>query len=283
MANSEGEKATARAAARMGTCMTLSSWSTVSLEEVAAAAPHGLRWFQLYVYKDRAITLELLQRAEAAGYRALVVTVDTPVLGRREADVRNQFKLPNHLTMGNFVGKGEAHSKGTTTDGGLAGYVASLIDTTLNWDDIEWLRANTSLKIVVKGVLTYEDAHEAAQRGVDAILVSNHGARQLDTVPATIEALPEIVQAVKSKCEIYLDGGVCRGTDAIKALALGADAVLIGRPYAWGLAHSGEEGVYNVLSILRDELKMALQLMGCTKISDLQRSMVCHQEAYSKL
>lgn len=200
--------------------MTLSSWSTTALEDVAAAAPSGFRWFQLYVYSDRAITLDLIKRAERAGYQALAITVDTPVLGRREADVKNKFSLPPHLTMGNFDKLGGSHAAGAqssgTTGSGLASYVAALIDQTLSWDDIEWVRRNTSMKIVVKGVMTAEDAQQAVNFGVHGIWVSNHGARQLDTTPATIEVLPEIIRAVQGKVEVYVDGGIIRGTDVLK-------------------------------------------------------------------
>jgi (S)-2-hydroxy-acid oxidase len=191
--------------------MTLSSWSTTSLEDVAAAAPSGLRWFQLYVYRDRAITLELIRRAERAGYKALAITVDTPVLGRREADVKNKFSLPGHLTMANFAHIGGSYEAGAKSPGSkgsaLASYVSSLVDQTLSWDDIAWVRKHTSMKIVVKGVMTAEDALASVRFGVDGIWVSNHGARQLDTTPATIEVLPEIVAAVNGKAEVYLDGG----------------------------------------------------------------------------
>ncbi len=282
MAHPEGELATARASGRQHTLMTLSSWSTTSVEDVAAASP-GAKWFQLYVYKDRELTADLAKRAERAGYKALAITVDTPVLGRREADVRNRFKLPNHLTMANFVGAGGSHAEGTKDggkDSGLAAYVASLIDRTLQWKDIQWLRTVCNLPIVVKGVMTPEDALMAVQCGVDAIWVSNHGARQLDTVASTIELLPDIVKAVNGRCEVYLDGGVCRGTDVFKALALGARGVFIGRPVLWGLAHSGEEGVYQVLELLKKEFELAMQLQGCTKLSDIQRSMITHQVSY---
>lgn len=271
MAHPEGERATSRAAAKCNTLMTLSSWSTIALEEVAAAAPSGLRWFQLYVYKDRAVTLDLVKRAERAGYKALAVTVDTPILGRREPDIRNRFSLPSHLTMGNFAGKGGSHSSGTksagSTGSGLASYVSQLIDQTLTWNDLAWLRKNTKLKIVVKGVMTADDALVAIENGVDAIWVSNHGARQLDTVPATIEVLSEIVRAVAGRTEVYIDGGVVRGTDVFKALALGARAVFIGRPSLWGLAHSGEDGVVNVLKLLNDEFVLAMKLSGCVKLT----------------
>ena len=159
---------------------------------------------------------------------------------------------------------------------GLASYVASLIDKTLNWNDIAWVRKNTTMKIVVKGVMTAEDALASVRHRVDGILVSNHGARQLDTVPATIEALPEVVKAVAGRCEVYLDGGVTRGTDALKAICLGARAVFVGRPVLWGLAHSGEEGVYNAIKLLRDEFYLAMQLMGTTSIAELKPSMVRH-------
>eukprot|EP01038_Epipyxis_sp_PR26KG_P009045 gene9045-12195_t len=278
MAWPEGECATAKAAARHHTLMTLSSWSTIPLEEVASAAPAGFRWFQLYVYKDRVVTLDLVKRAEKAGYLAFAVTVDTPVLGRREADIKNRFSLPSHLTMGNFQKVGGSHAAGTKSSGdkgsGLASYVAQLIDQTLSWDDIAWLRKNTTMKIVVKGVITPEDALESVRHGVDGIWVSNHGARQLDTVPATIEMLPDIVRAVAGRCEVYIDGGIVRGTDVFKAIALGARAVFIGRPVIWGLAHSGEEGVYNVLKLLNDEFSMAMKLAGCVTVEDIKPSLV---------
>lgn len=278
MAHPDGECATSRAAARHNTLMTLSSWSTIPLEEVAEAAPGAYRWFQLYVYKDRAVTLDLIKRAERAGYKAFAVTVDTPVLGRREADIRNKFSLPKHLTMGNFTAVGGDHASGTksagSTGSGLASYVASLIDKSLSWKDIAWLRKNTTLKIVVKGVMTVEDALISVKNGVDGIWVSNHGARQLDTTPATIEVLADICKAVGTRCEVYLDGGITRGTDVIKAVALGARAVFLGRPILWGLTHSGEDGVYNVLKLLNDEFVLAMQLTGAVKISDLKPSII---------
>lgn len=268
MACHEGEMDTARGCSRTKTLMTLSSWSTTALEDVQDAAPDMSKWFQLYIYKDRVVTEDLVRRAERAGYKALAVTVDAPVLGRREADVRNRFKLPSHLTMGNFVGKGGAHAQGTKDggkDSGLASYVASLIDRTLNWDDIRWLRSISKLPIVVKGVMSGEDATVALEAGVDAIWVSNHGARQLDTCAATIELLPEIVRAVNGRCEVYIDGGITRGTDCFKALALGATAVFIGRPVLWGLAHSGADGVENVLNLLQAEFEQCMMLMGDRK------------------
>jgi (S)-2-hydroxy-acid oxidase len=278
MAHDDGEVATARAAARHGMLMTLSSWSTIGLEEVYQSAPKGLKWFQLYVYKDRAVTLELIKRAERAGYKALAITVDTPILGRREADIKNRFALPSHLTMANFSEKGGAHNSGTKMAGGegsgLATYVASLIDKTLSWKDIAWVRKQTSMKIVVKGVMTADDALASVRNGVDGIWISNHGARQLDTTPATIEVLPEIVRAVAGRCEVYIDGGVSRGTDVLKCLALGARAVFVGRPVLWGLAHSGEEGVYKAMELLKSEFELAMRLSGSVSLQDLKPSLV---------
>jgi (S)-2-hydroxy-acid oxidase len=278
MAHPDGEVATSKAAAKTNTLMTLSSWSTTSIEDVAKADPKGLRWFQLYVYKDRVVTMDLIRRAERAGYKAFAVTVDTPVLGRREADIKNRFALPNHLTMANFTSVGGAHADGTKNKGGagsgLASYVASLIDKALTWEDIKWLRKNSRLKIVVKGIMTVEDAMIALEYGVDGIWVSNHGARQLDTTPATIEVLPEICRAVGNRCEVYLDGGITRGTDVLKALALGARAVFFGRPVLWGLAHSGEDGVAHILQLLNDELVLAMRLSGALTVKDLKPSMI---------
>ena len=179
------------AAAEAGTCLTLSSWSTSTIEDVAEANSSGLRWFQLYVYKDQSVTLDLIRRAERAGFKALAVTVDTPYLGRRNDDVRNKFALPPHLTLANYT-KSYATGVKSDADSGLAAFVASLIDSSLTWSLVPWLRSVTNLKIVLKGILTAEDARLAVQYGADGILVSNHGARQLDTVPATVSMLGNI-------------------------------------------------------------------------------------------
>ncbi|KAF9559607.1 Hydroxyacid oxidase 1 [Mortierella alpina] len=312
LANDEGEKATARAAARAKKCMILSSWSTTSAEDTIEAGREvpvdndspslPLYWFQLYVYKDRAATEKLIRRVEKAGYKALVITVDTPFLGRRLADVRNVFKLPKHMTMANFETKDSkvtmatildlensteeanaakaAEGKGTKVvrqESSLAAYVVSQIDPTLNWNDIAWVRSITKLPVVVKGVLTEEDAKLAADIGVEGILVSNHGGRQLDGVLATIDALPEVLNAVKGRnVEVYLDGGVRKGTDVLKALALGAKAVFLGRPILWGLAHDGEDGVSLALNLIQQEFELAMALAGCCKISDITRDHVQH-------
>ncbi|XP_019356343.1 2-Hydroxyacid oxidase 1 isoform X2 [Alligator mississippiensis] len=243
MAHLDGETATARACRSMGTGMMLSSWATSSIEEVAEAAPDGLRWLQLYIYKDREVTKALVQRAEKAGYKGIFVTVDTPLLGKRFDDVRNRFQLPPYLRMKNFETNDLAFSseKGYGENSGLAVYVAQAIDPSIQWKDVKWLRGLTSLPIVAKGILRADDAKEAVKHGVNGILVSNHGARQLDGVPATIDVLPEIVEAVAGKVEVFLDGGVRKGTDILKALALGAKAVFIGRPIIWGLVYQDVE------------------------------------------
>jgi (S)-2-hydroxy-acid oxidase len=301
MAHPDGEKATARACASMRTAMILSSWSTTSLEDVAAAGTNvpidplslaanlpsdqevdPVRWFQLYVYKDRVVTRQLVERAEAAGYKALAVTVDTPILGRRRPDMRNKFRLPSYLRLANFdsadAGKqnvGAAESN----DSGLATYVAEQIDPTLSWDDIAWLRSFTKLPIIVKGILTEEDAKEAVKAGVSGIIVSNHGGRQLDGVPATIDVLAEVVKAVENRVEVYMDGGVRRGSDVFKALALGARAVFVGRPVLWGLAYQGEEGVRTMLRLLEEELYSCMALAGCQSLEDIKPSMLTYEPA----
>ncbi|CAH0484559.1 unnamed protein product [Peronospora farinosa] len=275
MAHPDGEIASTSATAKADTCYILSTISTTSLEDVAEANskanPHALRWYQLYVFKDRELTRGLVKRAEKAGYKAIVLTVDTPMLGHREPDVRNRFSLPNHLTMANFAHVGGAHEHGVNShkDSGLANYVSELFDLTLNWNDVKWLKSITHLPVVVKGVLSPEDAKIAVEMGCEGVLVSNHGARQLDGVAATIDALPAIVKAVDGRAEVYMDGGVRRGTDVFKALALGARAVFLGRPILFGLAHSGEEGVSNVLRILNEELKHAMLFSGTAKLADI--------------
>ncbi|NP_001135240.1 2-Hydroxyacid oxidase 1 [Salmo salar] len=285
MAHPDGETATARATRAAGTGMMLSSWATSTIEEVRSSAGDGLLWMQLYIYKDRDLTLSLVRRAEEAGYKAIFVTVDTPYLGKRRDDVRNRFKLPPHLKMTNFGSAELAFSsaEGYGEDSGLAVYVAQAIDPTLCWEHIAWLKKNTHLPVVVKGVLRAEDALEALIHGVDGILVSNHGARQLDGVPATLDVLSEVVSAVAGRCEVYLDGGVRRGTDVLKALALGATAVFLGRPVLWGLACQGEQGVSDVLELMRDELHLAMALAGCCSVAEVNRSLVRRPEFTSRI
>jgi len=272
LAHPDGELASARAAAAAGTIMALSTSASCSIEEVARAA-EGPRWFQLYFNRDREVTRRLVERAEAHGYAALCLTVDLPWLGRREADIRNRLQFPPDVTMANFAGD-EARGLLPIVSGSALDASAGPSDPSLSWKDVGWLRSLTKMRLVIKGVLTAEDAALALEHGAEAIVVSNHGGRQLDGVPASIEALPEIVEAVGGRAEVLLDGGVRRGTDVLKALALGARAVLIGRPYIWGLAVAGEEGVKRVLSILRFELELAMALAGCPAVADIGRGLV---------
>jgi len=279
MAHPDGELATVRAASTIGTLMALSSMTTCSLEDVSAEAKKGPKWFQLYVFKDKSITLDLITRAELAGYSVLAITVDTPLLGRRESDIANQFTLPTHLQLDNFTHIRDVRTTaGISSVGhqgsGIASFIASQLDKSLCWNDIEWVRKHTTMKIVLKGVMTVEAALQCVQHGVDGIWISNHGARQLDTVPATIEVLPDIARAVAGRCEIYIDGGITRGTDVLKCLALGAKAVFLGRPVLWGLAKDGEAGVVRVLELLSEELQLAMQLCGCPSLASVAPTLV---------
>lgn len=253
--------------------MTLSTLSTTSLEHVAATGA-GPRWFQLYVYRDREATLELVARAEAAGYKALVLTVDAPLLGVRERDVRNGFSLPRGLTVANLTRAQMEKLPEVERESGLAAYFADLLDPALTWETVDWLAASTRLPVVVKGIVRPDDARRALDHGVSAVWVSNHGGRQLDTAPATIAVLAAIADAVGDRTEIYVDGGIRRGTDVLKALALGARAAFVGRPVLWGLAYDGEHGVRFVLETLQRELVLAMQLCGAPRLQDLGRWLV---------
>ncbi|TMW85776.1 hypothetical protein EJD97_022520 [Solanum chilense] len=270
MAHPEGECATARATSAAGTIMTLSSWGTSSVEEVASTGP-GIRFFQLYVYKDRNVVMQLVKRAERAGFKAIALTVDTPRLGRREADIKNRFVLPPNLSLKNFEGL-DLGKIDKTDDSGLASYVAGQVDQSLSWKDVKWLQTITHLPILLKGVLTAEDARLAVESGAAGIIVSNHGARQLDYAPATVMALEEVVKAVQGRLPVFLDGGIRRGTDVFKALALGASGVFIGRPVVFSLAVDGEAGVRKVLQMLRDEFELTMALSGCLSIKEISRS-----------
>jgi isopentenyl diphosphate isomerase/L-lactate dehydrogenase-like FMN-dependent dehydrogenase len=250
IAHPDGEEATARAAAAAGTIMCLSSAAT----SAPAQLKEGHRWFQVYVWRDRSLTERAIEEAVAHGYSALVLTVDVPYFGRRERDVRVDFKVPEHLIVqGDLFGEN--------------------FDATLSWRDIEWL-AGYGLPVVVKGLLTAEDATLACEHGAAAVVVSNHGGRQLDGVSATLDVLEEVVDAVDGRAEVLLDGGVRRGTDVLKALALGARAVLIGRAMLWGLAVDGEEGVKHVLELFRSEIELGLALLGCASPADVSRAHV---------
>jgi 4-hydroxymandelate oxidase len=267
-----GEIATAKAAKAAGTLFILSSLSNTAMESVFAQAASP-RWFQLYIYKDREITLELVKRAEAAGAEAIVLTVDAPGLGTRERDTRNNFRLPDGLAVENLAPLGKGNFP-EVTGSGLAAYVRANFKEDLGLEDLDWLCRSTPLPVVVKGVCRGDDARRCAEHGAKAMVASNHGGRQLDTAPATCEVLPHVVDAAGDLCEIYVDGGIRRGSDVLKAIALGARAVLIGRPILWGLCVDGEQGATNVLEIFRRELDEAMLLCGCTKLSDIDRSLL---------
>ena len=261
----DAELASARAAAAAGVPFVLSTFSTASLEEVAAAAPDGDRWFQLYVHRDAVITRELVERATAAGYRVLVVTVDLAVIGHR------QREMSSGDTPAPRLGTVEAYIRPGAT---LQEVLADHIDPAFDWRGLERLVADSSLPVVVKGILRPEDAARAVAAGAGAIVVSNHGGRQLDRAPASIDAVEPIVQEVAGEAEVYLDGGIRRGLDVATAIALGAHAVFLGRPYLYALAIDGERGVGRAIAHLRAELERSMALLGAPRIGDLDRSLV---------
>jgi isopentenyl diphosphate isomerase/L-lactate dehydrogenase-like FMN-dependent dehydrogenase len=263
----DGECATARGAAAADAALAVSTFTTRSHEEIAAAAPGLTQWCQLYVFQDRGVTREHLAGAEAAGCSAVVLTVDTPRLASRERDVRVGFEVPADLPLPyarSAVGAAPSNPAEQF----------SLLDASVSWRDLEWIAAEGRLPVVLKGIVTAEDARLALEHGAAAIVVSNHGGRQLDGVPATLDALPEVVEAVEGRTEVLLDGGIRRGTDVAKALALGARAVLAGRAPMFGLAAAGEEGVRHVLELLREELTLTLCLLGCASPDQVTRAHV---------
>lgn len=266
----QGVLASARAAASAKTILGVSSSVGHSVEEVAAASS-GPKWFQLYMPKDRAVARRLVERAERSGFKAIVLTVD---LGeRKDADKRNRFTLPEPTLRKHLSDIGFDVSERMTYEQLLA-FNDQAWDLTLSWNAFDWLRSITRLPLLVKGVLRADDAKKAVAIGLDGIVVSNHGGRRLDGVPASIDQLPQIVAAVNGKAEVLLDSGVRRGTDVLKALALGAKAVLIGRPYAWALAADGEAGVSKILELLREELISAMLASGCPNVASIDRSLV---------
>ncbi len=260
LAHPEAEVATARGAAAAGVPFTLSTMSSCSIEEVAEAAPDGVRWFQLYTQADSGRSRSFVERAAAAGYSAVVLTVDLPVLGYRERDRKHGFDLP--VPLGNFGKSADIENLETA------------LAASLTWDDLEQIRSWSSLPLVLKGITTGEDARLAVEHGADAIVVSNHGARQLDRVAAPVDVLEEVVVAVDGRSEIWVDGGVRRGLDIAIALALGARGVLIGRPILWALAAGGQAGVERALVILRDEFEIALALLGAPTPAAVRREHV---------
>jgi L-lactate dehydrogenase (cytochrome) len=292
MAAPRGEILAARASLHAGVIFTLSSMSAVSIEDTARAAP-GPHWFQLYVWRDRELTRSLVERAAAAGYTAMVVTVDVPVLGQRERDVRNGATIPPRVTLRNafdslqkigwlvrmarnpridFVNVARpGQGRGPFA---LGPFVNSQFDPSVSWSDLAWFRSIWPGPLVLKGIMSGEDARRAVDHGVNAIVVSNHGGRQLDGLPAAIEVLPEVADAVGSDMEVLFDGGIRRGTDVVKALALGARACLIGRPYLYGLGAAGQAGVERSIAILRAEIDRAQALLGRPSLADIDRRTV---------
>ena len=269
MAHAGGELASAYAAAALGAGMVLSTQASVTLEAVAQAIGadpnRGPLWFQLYIQPDRGFTRELVQRAERAGYEALVLTVDAPASGARDRERRANFQLPAHVSAVNLAGMAAPAQR--TLQPGQSALFDNLMDSTPTWNDVAWLQSITRLPVLLKGVLHPDDARQAAALGVGGVIVSNHGGRTLDTSPATAAVLPRIVQAVAGELPVLVDGGIRRGTDILKAIALGASAVLVGRPYIHGLANAGALGVAHVLRLLRDELEIAMALCGCRTLA----------------
>jgi len=285
----EGELAVARAAHGAGVPYACSTLASTSVEDIAAVNP-GTKWFQVYVWHDRALVKEMLGRAKAAGFSAILLTVDVPVGGNRERDGANDFTIPPKVTWRTatqaLAAPGYLWDLATTPeirpanfahmkiDGGLIGFINTQFDRTVTWDDARWLREAWDGKLAIKGISTPEDAQRCVAIGADAVWVSNHGGRQLDTAPASIDTLPGIVDAVAGKAEIILDGGVRRGGDIVKALALGANAVAIGRAYLYGLAAGGEQGVRRALEIMDSELRRTMALCGRSRLSALTRDLI---------
>ncbi len=263
----DGELAVRKATAEAGTLMTVATTATHSMESIKKAG-RGPLWFQLYLFKDEGLNAEVVERAERCGYNGIALTVDSPVFGKRERDIRNVYSLPTGLVYENLPHAGD--SEGRT----VSAFMNANWKQDLGWDDVNWLRKKTKMPILLKGVVHPQDAACAADHGVDGIWVSNHGGRQLDSAVATIEALPAIAKKVAGKLPVILDGGIRRGTDVIKALALGATAVAIGRPMLWGLAIAGQQGVAEVLNILRTELENVMALCGCATIDEITPDLI---------
>lgn len=266
----EGEVETARGAGSVDTTMVVSSFATTAVEDIARAATKPL-WFQLYVQPDRGFTRSLVERAEAAGCQAICVTVDTPLAGARNREERAGFRLPAGMDIPHLRGLPTAGARNAPREGEIFN---AILDPTLTWKDIEWLRSFAKVPVLLKGVLNPDDADQAARLGVSGIIVSNHGARNLDTVPATIDALPGVVQKVAGRMPVLVDGGIRRGTDVLKAIAMGANAVLIGRPYLFALGVAGASGVARTVTILRRELQIAMALTGRRSIAEIDKGVL---------
>ncbi|HCY15238.1 MAG: alpha-hydroxy-acid oxidizing enzyme [Curvibacter sp. GWA2_64_110] len=276
LAHPDGELATAHAAAALGAGLVLSTQAGIPLETVARAvlpeAGRGPLWFQLYLQHDRGFTRELVQRVEAAGYEALVLTVDAPTSGARDRERRAGFRLPPGVRAVNLDGLPPAPAAALGAD--QSALFDGLLRHAPTWDDVTWLQAQTRLPVLLKGVLHEDDARQAARLGLDGVIVSNHGGRTLDTAPASAQVLPRISAAVQGDLPVLVDGGIRRGTDVLKAMALGASAVLLGRPYVYGLANAGAVGVAHVLRLLRDELEIAMALCGCRQLDQARQGLL---------
>jgi (S)-2-hydroxy-acid oxidase/4-hydroxymandelate oxidase len=267
LVHEQGEVATARAAKRLGIPFVVSSMASISLEEIARLSGNTDLWFQTYIFRDRQLTRDLVQRAKTAGYRWVVVTVGCPVPGKREANVRNRFSLPDDVVAANF-GRNDV----IVHNNPIHSVRGAELDPSATWDDIEWLRGTTELPVMLKGVMNPLDVQPALDRGIAGLIVSNHGGRQLDTSESTIRILPAFAEAVEERVPLLVDSGFRRGTDVLKALALGADAVLLGRPVLWALAVRGEEGVVDAANVLIEELRIAMQMAGYPDVESLRRS-----------
>ncbi len=277
-AHPDGELATARAAAHMGTVMGLAANSSVPLEDVAGETG-GPKWFQTYFYRDRELTLEMVKRAEAAGFGAIILTLDAHWPSKRERNIRNRYKRRAHV---NYTPEREAQAEANAKSMFDSGQSSrGLNDPAASWADIEWLKKATGLPLVAKGIMTGEDAALCAEHGVDGLIVSNHGARNLDTTLATIEVLPEVAAAAGGRVEVYLDGGIRRGTDVVKALALGAKGVFFGRPIFWGLSYGGSDGLVKLMEVLRDEVESTMMLTGRGTVDAIDASLVTPMQGHS--
>lgn len=285
MMQHEGEPAVGRAAQRARLTYALSTLGTTTPEDLAAAAPNLNRWFQLYLFKDRSFSGDLLLRAEAAGYSAVILTVDTAIAGARLRDVRNGLTIPPSLTLKTLGGMAihpawwfnllttEPLEFATfrSFDGNVADMIGTIFDPTLNWADVDWVRENWSGPIVIKGIQSVADAETAVERGADAVIVSNHGGRQLDRAPTTFELLPDVVDAVADRVEVYVDGGIMEGADVVAAVAQGATAAFIGRAYLYGLMAGGERGVDKAIQLLEEGIRRTMQLLGVSSVHELRR------------
>ncbi len=271
--HAEAERAVARAAAAAGIIYTLSSGPSYSVEQVAATGS-GTRWFQLYPLRDKEVTRALVQRAETEGYKALCLTVDSPISGKRDRNLRSQFVSDRRLLHQVLVNIGFDQLSEDLSNHELQSFAIEQMGAALTWETVDWLKSITRMPLLLKGILRPDDAFRAVEHEVAGIVVSNHGGRQLDGSPATVEVLEEIVEVVDNQLEVFIDGGIRRGSDVVKALALGAKAVMVGRPYVWALAAAGESGVSHAIEMLRDELDRALAISGCSLISEVDRSLV---------